>query len=192
MMGASLLGMTPGIALAGMGVKQLQESHGKALKAMKTDLVEPKAFAKKHAPNLFVATTNEDIDKIPVAPIYRKALKSALSQMEGRNAGYVSIGDQKFILSPKLVNRSLLGHEIGHHIDLSKKKRSILDAVLQLPEERRAWEASPFQDEKSQRIGEVMKGTVAGRDKIIMGGIAAGAGATAFPLARLARKLLKK
>lgn len=190
----SLAGMIPGIAIAGAGTAQLGKSFSESTRIASTDLVDPKKVVKKYDPNIVVLTKPSDIDKVEEFSKNDKAVAKNLLRRIAKvgNAGYLSTNKNKYIFSSPMVNRSLLGHELGHRFDTSKGKREVIDAIFQAGEEERAWKSSPFQDKESQRIAKVMAGTYKGKDKIMMGGIAAGIGALGVPVVMKALKAMKK
>ena len=172
----AILAALPGVGLAGYGTYQFGKARAESLNEMTNDLVDAVAITKKHAPDIHVATSKNEIDKIDASNIEKKILLSAMKFIEkGENAAYTPIGNG-IILSPKKINRSLIGHEMGHHFDIKKNPIKV-PPVLKTGMEERGWAASPFQDDESKRISKIMLGTYKGADKIAIGATAATFGA---------------
>lgn len=175
----SLIAMLPGAAIATVGAHRLYTGRSEALEEMKKDMVSPRAIVKKYAPDVYVATSREDLKDFKIDPEVEKKLARTF---RGLNAIYGSADGKATIVSPKMINKSLLGHEIGHHLAGTSKEKQLFKKILQTPEERKAWEASPFQDEQSKRVAEKMLKTYEGSDIMTMGGIASMIGAMAAPI----------
>jgi len=190
---AQALGAIPGIVVAGVGIKQFGEGKEKSLGETKKDLVPAIETVKEHAPELYVATNKEDILKGDLTKFQKFLVKTihakSMGQIfEGNNAAYVPLKNTSMIISPKMVNKSVIGHEIGHHVDAQKKQFRLLDQFINSKKEQRAWELSPFQGEKDKTVSDIMLNTYKGGDKIFLGTVAATVGALAAPLVLKALK----
>jgi len=185
----ALLGSLPGVAIAGAGTAQLLSSHRKSMDLVKGDLVDAKKMVLKHEPGTIVATTASDLKKIQSTDAETKQLAKILDYVRGgTNAAFIS--GKGSILSPKMINRSLIGHEIGHVRDYRKHGYTPLDyAGIRAAMEERAWKESPFQDPVAKDVANSMVGTYRGANKIAIGAPIAVAGAMTLPLLW---KVLKK
>lgn len=188
----TLAGAIPGTALATLGGIQMIKSRLGADIDIKSDLVNAQEMVDKHAPGVLVASTKRDLKKVPdITPKQRKALEGLLDfAKRSGNAAYIR--NRATIVSPKMVNRSMIGHEIGHSIDIPKRDPSTIDNLLRSRVEEAAWDASPFKDEKALAARKRMLGTYKGGDKVILGGTIAGTGAAAMMALPSLMKLLKK
>jgi len=187
-----LLAAMPGMALSAAGAIQLNRSLKKSLDMTKTDLVDTKKTALKYAPDMIVATNVEELSNIPSSESDMKVMRKMLDHAGKRNNAVYLAGRNALIATPT-INRSLLGHEIGHSRDPNRNKPSLFDyAQLLGAREQRAWDASPFQDAASKKVSKELAGTYHGGDKVILGGTLAGAGASIALALPLLLKALKK
>lgn len=185
-----IAGAAPGVALGALGLMQVHSSAKKSLKAFQNDLVDTKETMKKYAPNISIATNMDEADALnikpwkDITPKQRDVLQSYLKRIfESGNAAQLE-GHNAIIARP-MINRSLIGHEIGHQIDEPKSK-SIFDKLLVSRIEQRAWNASPFQDDESKKMSNIALGTYRGAEKVM-------GGAALIPLGVLiAKKMMKK
>lgn len=186
----SLLGALPGMAVAGYGTYELGKS-APAYEKMKGNLVDAKSTVKKHAPDVIVATAKKDLKQIAKNEREEKFLQNLLDYVKKqKNAVYIS--GRNAIVSPPKVNKSLIGHEIGHSIDISKRGQTPVDAFFQTRTEEGGWKESPFQDPESKALSKLMLHSYRGGDKIKAGGILTGAGITASLALPSILKMLKK
>lgn len=185
-----IAGAAPGVALGTMGLMQVHSSAKKSFDTFQKDLVDTKKTVQKYAPGVRVATNISEVEglNIPqwqsITPKQKEIFHARLNRIfSSGNAG--NIKGHNAILARPMINRSLIGHEIGHHAD-EPSGGSLLDKILISRDEQRAWNKSPFQDEASRKASQVALGTYRGAEKVM--------GAMALtPLGiLLAHKLMKK
>lgn len=182
----ALIGALPGAALAGYGTYQIGLS-APAYKTMNENLVDAKEIVKQHAPGVMVATAKKDLKQISKNKKDLQFLQKLLDYVKGKkNAVYIS--GKNAIISPAKVNKSLIGHEIGHSRDFAIRGHKPSDAYFQAAMEERGWKASPFQDEKSKALSKLMLQSYRGGDKLKAGAILAGVGVTVPSLLKLLKK----
>jgi hypothetical protein len=181
----AIIGAMPGAALAATGLFENIPAYKKVVSQISDNPVSAKDVAKKYAPDLYVATSKEDLDGLKFNFFKKRLVENLYSKaFKGRNAYYM-LGKNPMIMSPDKVNKYVLGHEIGHHLDLSDSggKRRLIDHFVSSPMEVRAWKRSPFKEEKgSQKLMVDALKSYSGSDKFSWGTISAMVGALAAPL----------
>ena len=180
-----MLGALPGAALASAGGYQSISSMINSRKFTTEDLVNARQTAKKYAPDAYVATSKADVLKLNIPKEHKDLINKNFSQaFDGRNAALINSNDKSIILSPKMVNKSMLGHEIGHHLS---GKPSFIDTIIKSRDEQKAWDASPIKVDAKTR--DTMLGTYRGNEKIMSGLLTATVGGI---LADILAKRLRK
>ena len=182
---ATAVSALPGAVLVAAGFGQLAKAS-KNIKDAKGDLVPAAETVKQYAPEVYVATNMDDIQKSNLSAFKKLLLntlysKSIRKAFDGENAYYIPSPKSPIIISPKMVNKSIIGHEMGHHIEAGKRRFSVLDSILNSRSENRAWESSPFRSETDEDLRRNALETYKGSDKIMLGGLSAGIGAYLLP-----------
>jgi len=153
-------GLTAAGALSGIGYGNVTSliANIKAAKEIekkiKEDIVPAKTIIKKYAPDV-VHIGDEDTAKKNLSTFKRIIVKPGL---EGRGAFYVS-GKKPIIVTAKNINKSILGHEIGHHFDrpvsFKGKVKNIFRSTVK--REQEAWDKSPIKVDP--KVKDVALGT---------------------------------
>jgi hypothetical protein len=185
-----IAGAAPGVALGTMGFMQVHSSAKKSFDTFQKDLVDTKKTVKKYAPGVRVATNINEIEGLNIPPFKNitPAQKDVLYAKFNRilsSGNAANLKNYNAIVARPMINRSLIGHEIGHRID-NDGKESILDKIFISRDEQRAWNKSPFQDEASRKASQIALGTYRGAEKVM------GAAALTPIGLLLAHKLMKK
>ena len=129
------------------------------------DLVDSKSFVKKHAPSAEVLTSRKEIDDGDFTKFEKFQLKSLIPEDGGPiNISYNPTTTGKhLIVAPKIANRNLLSHEIGHMIDIAEKPITIEEQIplfssdigyltgKELRREQDAWTKGPAKDSDSKK-----------------------------------------
>lgn len=125
-------------------------AHVKKLKPnLLKDTVNVKSTIKKHAPDVVAITTKEELKAYTKNPIKRFALGGALKEGAPANAYYMKAGKKSpaAIVATPEINRSVIGHELGHHADFTQNtgiKSKIHRALSKKRRETKAWDMSPL------------------------------------------------
>ena len=122
-----------------------------------TNAVDSKKYVKKRFPSINVITNKADLKKSNMGPIKKLILGKSVDYVEkgGKNAMYMP-GTNSIVVSKK-VNPKVIGHEIGHYIDLKDKgfiKRMVGNMPMfgQYKSEAAAWDKAPFKESLKERF----------------------------------------
>ena len=121
------------------------------------DLVSGKRFLKTNAPEIGYIGSESDLAKLDLKPKTIKLIKRIIFQ-PGNKTVQADIKGQPYIInSGQMINRNIIAHEIGHHLD-SQVKQSIGERLKraiagQSVAENAAW------DQASKILGKDTQGT---------------------------------
>jgi hypothetical protein len=121
------------------------------------DTINAADYVAEYYPDINIVSTPEQIDSNKNLGALQKFF---LKKMEN-NAAYIPMGESSIIATPKDVNKYILGHELGHHIDIKGKKMGPVATMLNMSGiddftgktvdlERNAWEKSPIKEENNK------------------------------------------
>lgn len=184
----ALVGAAPGVVVAAIASANKKKHDLAARAIMKTNLVPAKDTIKHYAPDTYVATSKEDVESSPLENWQKILINKFHSRVFSGGSPFYVNTKNPIIISPRLVNKELIGHEIGHKIDITKNKRTILDEFVPSISERRAWQQSPFAGPESDKVMKPMIASYKAGQIGSMGIAAAMIGALAAPLVMKALK----
>lgn len=175
-----------------MGSLMTRDKHKKLkeLMASKEDQVSAEDYVAEHVPGVTLISSKEDVDKNKHLSAIDKFLLRLSVPEKGKDwqgAFYSPMENNSIIAASEKINKHVLGHEMGHHIDLGGKEPGFLDtgtigAVLgrELDLERKAWDKSPVEmDERGKEIRDLALGTYESSKKYERLGLGFGLGIVA-------------
>lgn len=146
-------------AAGGLGVavssiftmKQNNKDYRTVIKKFDKNKVDAKRFIKKSGiENVKLLSSTSDVSKLNVNFLRKIQLKIAVKRIAGRNAAALELGGKFYVISPKKINKSILGHELGHIKDMKKLTPPLYNSIYAqkifggtYKLEKRAWNLSP-------------------------------------------------